>query len=583
MTTSRPPHVRHSPPRRLHEGSVWLCAEPPAGASADVAAIAEAADPRGAEHEASLARIGSTLGSYRLLARIGKGGMGFVYRAEHVRLGRAVAIKVLRSDYSRRKDAVARFFQEARTVNLMRHRNIVDVTDFVELDDGTTFIVMELLSGQSLGAWASEPVEVPRALALLLQICDGLAAAHAVNIVHRDLKPDNIFVAHTADGIELVKLLDFGVAKLLHHAEGGDFEVLTRADQVIGTPAFMSPEQVRGLPIDGRSDIYSLGAIMYQLFCGQPMFRGRSFAEFARQHLREAPIPPRATAGGATMDPQLEAIILRAVEKDPGRRYQTIFELREALLSALATQGVGRGSIPPAISLRVPHRASRSRAADAPLSSAAGAGLTRPGAPVLLGSASARTSSWSVWLVGGATAITLGVGGAFWYSASQHVVVSDRPGTPTIPAVTELAISPSVPVTTSPAPVPDAAPVFVELGFRSDPSNSGVFREGSGSELCRTPCSLQVDLRTVDDAIAVRFLLRHVERQDTTLTVNLRAPQREFLVALPTSTAAAAREVPGGHHPAASEAARSDADRSPPRHRGGHHKSRTRPRARASP
>jgi serine/threonine protein kinase len=151
-------------------------------------------------------RIGTTLGSYRILELLGKGGMGYVFRAEHVKLGREVALKQLRSDYARRRDAVARFFQEARTVNRVRHRNIVDVTDFVELEDGTTFIIMELLSGQSLGKWARTGVDMPRALAVLVQICDGLAAAHSVGVVHRDLKPDNIIVIPTSDGAELVKI-----------------------------------------------------------------------------------------------------------------------------------------------------------------------------------------------------------------------------------------------------------------------------------------------------------------------------------------------------------------------------------------
>jgi serine/threonine protein kinase len=157
-------------------------------------------------------RLGATLGVYKLQELLGKGGMGFVYRAEHVKLGREVALKLLRADYSRRRDAVLRFFQEAKTVNRVRHRNIVDVTDFVELDDGTTFIIMELLRGQSLGRWARTGVDLPRALAVLVQICDGLGAAHAVGVIHRDLKPDNVIVVPTSDGAELVKLLDFGVA-----------------------------------------------------------------------------------------------------------------------------------------------------------------------------------------------------------------------------------------------------------------------------------------------------------------------------------------------------------------------------------
>ncbi|MGE0546487.1 MAG: protein kinase [Kofleriaceae bacterium] len=287
--------------------------------------------PREAEE---VDRIGSVLGSYRVLELMGKGGMGYVYRAEHVKLGREVALKLLRSDYARRRDAVARFIQEARTVNRIRHRNIVDVPDIVELDDGTTFIVMEFLRGQSLGAWSRTGVDLPRALAVLVQICDGLSAAHDVGIVHRDLKPDNVMVVPTSDGAELVKLLDFGVAKLLNR-DDEDIGFQTQAGSVIGTPAYMSPEQAGGMVVDARSDAYSLGAIMYELFCGQPMFKGRSFGEYVRKHLTEMPVRPRDTPLGAQIDPRLEAVILKCLEKDPNQRYEQIVELRDTLLFLL--------------------------------------------------------------------------------------------------------------------------------------------------------------------------------------------------------------------------------------------------------
>jgi serine/threonine protein kinase len=290
--------------------------------------------------------VGSVLGSYRVVELLGKGGMGYVYRAEHVKLGREVALKLLRSDYASRRDAVTRFFQEARTVNRVRHRNIVDVTDFVELDDGTTYIVMELLTGTSLGAWAQCGVDLARAIAVLVQICDGLAAAHQVGVVHRDLKPDNVVVVPTPDGGELAKLLDFGVAKLLNR-DDEDVGFQTAAGSVIGTPAYMSPEQAGGMVIDARSDIYSLGAIMYELFTGQPMFRGRSFGEYVRKHLTEMPVPPHETPGGAGIDPRIEALILRCIDKDPDQRFAQIAELREALLHLLSECDAAAGLYPP--------------------------------------------------------------------------------------------------------------------------------------------------------------------------------------------------------------------------------------------
>src|SRR4029078_5873529 len=159
-------------------------------------------------------------------------------------------------------------------------------------------------------------------------------AAHAVGVVHRDLKPDNIIVVPTSDGAELVKLLDFGVAKLLNR-DDEDVGFQTAAGSVIGTPAYMSPEQAGGMQVDARSDIYSLGAIMYELFCGQPMFKGRSFGEFVRKHLTEAPVLPHMTPGGASIEPKLEALILKSLAKDPEHRFSNILELRDGLLALL--------------------------------------------------------------------------------------------------------------------------------------------------------------------------------------------------------------------------------------------------------
>ena len=279
-------------------------------------------------------RIGQTVGSYRLVDVIGRGGMGAVYRAEHVRLpGREVALKLLRADYAKREDSVGRFIREAQSVYRIQHRNIVGVHDIVESDTGPTFIVMELLEGDSLGKLLRRPGELTpaRNLDLLIQTCDGLAAAHKQKIVHRDLKPDNIFVSRDEQGRDLVKLLDFGVAKLLSSHEG-DVNVQTVAGAVIGTPAFMSPEQAGGMSIDARSDIYSLGAIMYELFTGSPPFKGKSFGEFVRKHLNEKPLPPSETKGGRDLDPRIEAIIVKCLEKNPAKRFPGALELREALV-----------------------------------------------------------------------------------------------------------------------------------------------------------------------------------------------------------------------------------------------------------
>ena len=304
----------------------------------DFSVMLSAADqPPRATTEKPESRVGQVLGSYRLAEVIGRGGMGCVYRAEHTKLGRDVALKLLREDYAQRRDAVARFFQEARAVNLIRHRNIVDVIDYVELESGAVFIIMELLAGHSLGRLMRTPggITLGRALGMCAQICDGLSAAHAVGIVHRDLKPDNIIVGRTEDGADLVKILDFGVAKLIDkHVSDPD---LTAVGSVIGTPAYMSPEQAGGLAVDPRSDVYSLGAIMYEMFTRKPLFRANSFGEYVRLHLNVAPRPPREVAVGIDLDPRIEAMILRCLSKSPNARFHSAEELRGDILAVLGT------------------------------------------------------------------------------------------------------------------------------------------------------------------------------------------------------------------------------------------------------
>jgi len=293
--------------------------------------------------------LGEVLGSYRLLALIGRGGMGRVYLAEHVKLGRKVALKLLRPDYAARRESVRRFFQEARAVNTIRHRNIVDVTDLVDLGDGRVFIIMELLSGANLGELMRRegPLPLHRAIGILMQVCDALEAAHREGIVHRDLKPDNIFILDREGERDTVKLLDFGVAKLLYSASvDGDPSLHTVEGAVVGTPAYMSPEQAAGSSVDHRSDIYSLGAIMYELFTGQRVFEAKSFGEFVLKHLQEIPVPPRDLRPAANVPPALESVILRCLEKKPENRYKSVAELRADLMKILAGENTAAIEVP---------------------------------------------------------------------------------------------------------------------------------------------------------------------------------------------------------------------------------------------
>ena len=484
-------------------------------------------------------RIGTTLGNYRVTDLLGKGGMGCVYRAEHTKLGREVALKMLRSDYAKRRDAVSRFMQEARTVNRIRHRNIVDVPDILELEDGTTCIVMELLTGQSLGKWARTGIELPRAIAIIVQICDGLAAAHAVGVVHRDLKPDNVIVVKTSDGAEQVKLLDFGVAKLLNR-DDEDVGFQTAAGSVIGTPAYMSPEQAGGMTVDARSDIYSLGAIMYELFCGEPMFRGRSFGEYVRKHLTEQPVPPRKTQAAANLDERIEAVILKAIEKEPDRRYPTALAMREELLQLLGTletrppvsfNATSSGQYAPPLPAVPP----------TPAMAAIPVMPAMPFAPPTTGQTSSpprRPMPVWAWFAGGAAVVTIGIAAA--------VLSTDDETTPSTPppSVTAMPAPDEPPPVARPLPVVAVAPPpkLVELHFDSLPSG-GVYADGRSSELCRTPCTFNVDLSDGESTERRTFIVRNAGYKDARVEVDLTAPKPLYGATL-EPLAAVTRPVP---------------------------------------
>jgi serine/threonine protein kinase len=218
---------------------------------------------------AGAGRVGEVLaGKYRIVRLIGEGGMGQVYEAEHATVGRRFAVKFLRPHLVSNEEALARFRREARAAGALESEHIAAVTDFDIAADGAPFLVMEYLEGRSLGQLLAEegPLPVPRAAGALLQVCRGLEAAHAAGILHRDLKPDNLFVVRRADGSERVKVVDFGIAKLMHAADSPPIQT----GAAIGTPFYMAPEQARGdKGLDERVDVYALGVILYELLSGE--------------------------------------------------------------------------------------------------------------------------------------------------------------------------------------------------------------------------------------------------------------------------------------------------------------------------
>ena len=280
------------------------------------------------------ALIGTTLaGKYRIDARLNEGGMGSVYKATHVLMEKTVAIKVLRPSLAADEKIVARFSREARAASRISHPHALSVTDFGEDDNGIVFLVMEFLSGRTLKHVIRDegPLPLPRIVEITRQVGEALAAAHAQGVVHRDLKSDNIMLLDTTAG-DHAKVLDFGIAKI--NEPDGKFDGgLTAPNLVIGTPQYMSPEQcAQDAEIDHRSDIYSLGVILYEMLIGHVPFSGESATIVMMKHLQE-PVPSVLDERG-DVPPSIGRVVARAMAKVPGNRYQTVAELIEDLTLA---------------------------------------------------------------------------------------------------------------------------------------------------------------------------------------------------------------------------------------------------------
>jgi serine/threonine protein kinase len=264
------------------------------------------------------------------VAPLGRGGVGEVYAAEHVLIGKQVAIKVLLPELSKSRHSVARFFHEARSAASIQDPGIVDVFDFGYDADGNAYIAMELLQGESLGAHlARAPFPSQSFIAYVgKQIARVVGRAHAMRIIHRDLKPDNIFLMNDPDlplGFR-VKVLDFGMAKLYLDGSNGQGSIITERGELLGTPLYMSPEQCRGLgEVDPRADIYSLGCILYEMACGRPPFVAGGVGMIIGSHIYE-PVP-KPSMLKPDISASLEALLLRALAKEPDARYQTMHDL----------------------------------------------------------------------------------------------------------------------------------------------------------------------------------------------------------------------------------------------------------------
>jgi len=261
--------------------------------------------------------VGTIVGEYRTECMLGSGGMGVVYGAVHPVIGKRAAVKVLNRQLSANREAIERFKVEARAVNEIGHPNVVDVFGFGTLSDGRHYMLMEWLNGETLSTrMRGSPVTIRQACAIISAIAGALKAAHTSGIVHRDLKPDNVFLARSRSGEERVKLLDFGIAKLLGGSHVGIEK--TRTGMLIGTPAYMSPEQARGIAVGAASDVYSLGIVAYEMLCQRPPFTGETAMDIVVAHIQQVPPVPRDL--NPALPEALEALLLAMLEKQPARR-----------------------------------------------------------------------------------------------------------------------------------------------------------------------------------------------------------------------------------------------------------------------
>lgn len=277
---------------------------------------------------------------------LGLGGMSIVYKATHKLMNRTVAIKMLKKKLMEDVLLLERFRVEAQAASSLNHQNIITIYDFGVTWDNEPYLVMDCLDGESLDDMIEKtgPLSVERALPVFKQICDGLDAAHKKGIIHRDLKPANVVLLKNEDGSDLIKLVDFGIAKVMPQ-EGQSGQRLTQTGELFGSPIYMSPEQCQGRALDARSDLYGLGCLMYEALVGSPPFIGQSFLETLNMHVNETAKPLSEASPTTAVPPELEQIIMQCMAKDPTQRFASAAEIRDHLSAVSVNLPGGSGAI----------------------------------------------------------------------------------------------------------------------------------------------------------------------------------------------------------------------------------------------
>jgi eukaryotic-like serine/threonine-protein kinase len=396
---------------------------------------------------------------FKVLRKLGEGGMGSVYLAEHVVIEKKFALKVLAPELARRPDLVARFLQEARSASRIGHENVIDISDFGQSPDGLVFIAMEFLDGKDLGeiVRAQGAMEWGQAREIVLQICRALRAAHEKGIVHRDMKPENIFLIQREGQPHFVKILDFGIAKVMGLDPNGPR--LTRTGMIFGTPEYMAPEQAEGKDTDHRADIYAVGCILYHLMTGQTPFVAESFMTMLTKHLMEDPVPPSMRRPDLVISPGMDELVLKALEKDRDKRWQSMAELLDAVSVCPGPETAPKQ--PPkgqTLAMGGAHAQAAVRPARATSAAPETKKLSRKVVDAAVSSAEMETSQVApsgkktVVLIGAGVAIGIGV--AAWLALSPS---RGKPSQPPVPVPAAVVVQQVVP---TPPPVP-AAPAAV--------------------------------------------------------------------------------------------------------------------------
>jgi tRNA A-37 threonylcarbamoyl transferase component Bud32 len=478
--------------------------------------------------------VGQTIGNYKITAKLGEGGMGVVYLAEHPVIGRKVAMKAIHPELSRNDEVVSRFITEAKSVNQIGHEHIVDISDFGKTPDGEFYFVMEYLQGEAMADRLKRVLKtpLPQALNITAQVADALGASHQHGIVHRDLKPENIYLVPRGANKDFVKVLDFGLAKLTQGEEKLSHK--TRTGSVMGTPYYMSPEQCEGkISIDQRADIYSLGVILFEMLTGKVPFGGEGYGEIIVKHITTP--PPSARSIAPELPPAIDLILYRALAKDRAHRFPSMAEFQAALLDperyAASAPRLGIPADAPGAARAAGSmtRAERDRASEQ-FAAASGAASTfagsvtsgpstfRQGIGEVIGDEVPAQNPTRKWVLGIAAVAAIGAVavGAFTFKGREP-----RRSAPVA------ALTPSKP----------APPGSVRVTFGSDPTGATVVRADTGTVLGVTPLSSEVPYS--DAAVEFVFKRPGFESKVIFVVPNVPSPLFATLPALPSKPVAA--------------------------------------------